>query len=323
MNFPGFENIQQDLLKWEEEMYDELRNCRACPHLCGVNRLEGNSGVCRTDASYPVSSVVMHHGEEPVISGLNGVCNVFFAHCNLQCKFCQNYQISNNQLELQPYRHSIESLLVKILNYLDGGAHAIGFVSPSHVLPQVKVMMKAIKALRSDCVIIYNSNAYDKVSELALLEGLVDIWLPDFKYMDTILGKELSGVPDYPEVAMAALKEMFRQKGTSLVYDPQGLAISGLIIRHLVIPSRVQNSLNILQFLADELSPRVWISLMSQYYPTYRVKDHPEFGRKLLKSEYDEVVERMAALGLDHGWIQEMDSAETYQPDFHQDNPFC
>jgi len=299
-----------------------LQNCVICPHQCGANRLNGPGGYCRTDAALPVSAVVLHQGEEPVLQGKNGVCNVFFAHCNLQCKFCQNHQISDNKSNIETIKYSIELLLNEILMHVDKGAHAVGFVSPSHVLPQVKVLINALKVLRKDVIIIYNTNAYDKATELAALEGLVDIWLPDLKYMDKQLGKELSGVSDYPEIAQLAIREMFRQKGTTLLLDSEGFAVSGLIIRHLVLPSRIQNSLDVLQFLCDDLSPRVWVSLMSQYFPTYRLKSHPEFGRKLRNDEYKLVLDYMESLGMHRGWQQAMDSPETYLPDFQNDSPF-
>jgi putative pyruvate formate lyase activating enzyme len=287
-----------------------------------VNRVEGELGICRTDASFPVASVVLHKGEEPAISGSGGIINIFFAHCNLHCRFCQNHQISDPGPAGGILSVSLESLLTGILTYIDEGIPMVGFVSPSHVLPQVRVIMQAIRVLRPDCRFVYNTNAYDKADALRELEGLVDVWLPDLKYMDASLGLKLSGVGDYPEIAGLAVREMFRQKGSSLLLDSDGRAFSGMIIRHLVLPGEVENSLSVLQFIASDLSPRVWISLMSQYYPAHEVRNDPQFGRTIKAEEYQQVIAGMEALGMERGWVQEPGSSGHYLPDFRLAKPF-
>jgi putative pyruvate formate lyase activating enzyme len=299
---------------------DGLHDCSFCPRACHADRFSGKTGYCKSDAYFSISSICIHHGEEPAISGPNGICNVFFGHCNLQCIYCQNYQISDNMSN--GYHYTLRSIINDILSVLDRGIPALGFVSPTHQLYQMNVIINILHALGRKPVIVYNSNGYDKVEELRKLEGIVDVYLPDFKYMDTRLGKLYSDVNNYPEVALEAIREMYRQKGSTVVYRRDGIAESGLIIRHLVLPGHVENSTGVLECIARELSPSVTISLMSQYYPTYRVKDHPVLGRRIALEEYSQVVRRMESLGFYKGWIQDMESASLFEPDFEKGDPF-
>lgn len=298
-----------------------LSDCTVCPRNCHVNRFESSGGFCRSGAGFGISSICIHMGEEPVISGKDGICNVFFSHCNLKCIYCQNHQISRNNKDNLP---SVEfpEVVTQITAILDKGIRRVGFVSPSHFVPHMMAIIDAIESLGYEPVWIYNTNGYDKVDTLKKLEGIIDVYLPDLKYLDPALAKEYSGTEDYPEVAIAALKEMFRQKGSALITDDEGCAESGIIIRHLVLPGNVKNSLNVLNFIAEELSSRLHISLMSQYYPTPAVSDHPVLGRHLKPEEYDEVTSLMESLGLCKGWIQELDSNSYYKPDFNKDHPF-
>lgn len=299
-----------------------LEDCAWCPRVCHVNRLKGELGYCRSDAGQNIASICIHRGEEPVISGEKGICNIFFTHCNLQCVYCQNYQISDNSTETTGPGLKVEETVKKIVKILDKGINRVGFVSPSHFIPQMLMIIEGVNALGFKPVWVYNSNGYDKVTTLKMLEGIIDIYLPDLKYSDASLGTSLSDVPDYPEIAGKALKEMFRQKGSTLILDENENAESGMVVRHLVLPGQVENSIRILHFLAEELSPRIHVSLMAQYYPTPRVCNHPQLSRRVTSDEYHEVVSAMERLGMHHGWIQEFDSSEFYRPDFNRDHPF-
>lgn len=217
----------------------------------------------------------------------------------------------------------LAEVLSAITHILDQDIGALGFVSPSHVIPQMKIIIKGLKLLGYDPVIVYNSNGYDKVEELRKLEGIIHVYLPDFKYMDMKLAREYSDAENYPQTALNAIKEMYRQVGSSLHLNDTGQAERGMIIRHLVLPGHADNSIRVLQEIADKISPNISISLMSQYYPTYHVAGHPFLGRTLKKNEYQLVVDVMENLGMHNGWIQDLESYENYRPDFQRkEHPF-
>jgi len=299
-----------------------LRDCVICPRECHADRFSGKPGYCRVPVSYSASSVCIHRGEEPVISGSKGICNVFFPHCNLQCSYCQNHQISHNYSPLPPGYSAPGEIVLQITRILDTGINSVGFVSPSHMVPQMKVVIKEIERMGYHPIWVYNSNGYDKVETLRELEGIIDVYLPDFKYMDTGLSGRLSGAPDYPEVAAAAIREMIRQKGTTLRINDEGYAESGVLIRHLVLPGYVENSIRVLKYIAEEISPLVHIGLMSQYFPVYRAPEDPVINRSLQPQEYGKVVRAMEEFGLHRGFIQELQSFNHYRPDFNKNHPF-
>ena len=301
----------------------ELKDCAICPRECHADRLKGRSGYCKSDFTFDISLICKHLGEEPVISGVKGICNVFFAHCNLQCSYCQNYQISRNKYNAVSNEMNLKEIVSDISSILEDGIDLLGFVSPSHFIPQMKAIVYALHEHGKHPVIVYNTNAYDKVETLKSLENIVDVYLPDFKYSDKKLSTEYSDAPDYPEIALKAIKEMIRQKGTSLRLNDDGQAESGVIVRHLVLPGLQMNSLEVMRTIAEEVSPLIHISLMSQYYPTPDVMNHPLIGRNITKEEYQEVVDEMENLGLHRGWLQEYDSHEHYKPDFFKDHPFA
>lgn len=301
---------------------DVLDDCTLCPRNCHANRFSNRLGYCRTGTGFSISSICIHRGEEPVISGSKGICNLFFTHCNLQCRFCQNHQISDNRNDADPFDLSIDEVVRQITRILDQGIPSVGFVSPSHMIPQVKVIVKAVKSAGYNPIWVYNSNGYDKVDTLRQLEGVINVYLPDLKYMDPLLAKQLSDAEDYPRVAGAALKEMLRQQGTTLRVNDDGYAESGLLIRHLVLPGNVSNSLEVLKFIADELSPSVHVALMSQYYPAHRAITDRHLSRSLSGAEYATVVKEMEELGLVRGFIQELESFNHYRPDFNKNHPF-
>ena len=301
---------------------DKLHDCDICPRECHADRFSENLGYCKSDASFNISSIFVHKGEEPPISGENGICNIFFTHCNLQCIYCQNYQISDNRISGKSTEMELNEVIRKVTTILDSGINRVGFVSPSHFIPQVKIIIQCIESLGYDPVWVYNSNGYDKPETLRLLEGIIHVYLPDLKYMESVLAGEYSDAPDYPEVAARALKEMFRQKGAILHFGKDDTAESGIIIRHLVLPGHTDNSLKVLNFIAEELSPRLHISLMSQYYPTPRVSCHPRLNTTVSIEEYSLIVAELDRLGMDNGWIQELSSSSHYRPDFDTCNPF-
>ena len=303
-------------------LLEPLRKCTICPRKCGANRFSEKLGYCKSDTSLFISSICVHHGEEPPISGEQGICNVFFGHCNLQCIYCQNHQISDNSEYDAARRWELKDVLEKIIRCLDSGCKGLSFVSPSHFVPQMKIIIYALRDLGYYPTIVYNTNAYDNVEILKEIEPLVDVYLPDFKYCDPNLGKDFSDVPDYPEAAKAALKEMYRQKGSSLITNGENLAEHGILIRHLVLPGYIENSLNVLRFIANEISTSVHISLMSQYHPAFLAIDLPPLNRSLLNEEYFKVVDEFHRLGFRNGYIQELESYENYRPDFEKDHPF-
>ncbi len=295
--------------------------CVLCPRECGTDRT-AKRGYCGTGNDFDIASVTLHLGEEPVISGTDGICNIFFSGCNLRCIYCQNYQISRNSKRLQGQIKSLTELIDRIVSFLDQGIENIGFVSPSHVVPQVTRIIEALHHRGYFPIVVYNTNSYEKVETLRSLEGFVDVYLPDFKYMDESLAARWSQASDYPEVARLAVKEMYRQKGNRLFFNKNGKLQSGMIVRHLVLPEASADSIAIFSFLADELSNRLAISLMAQYNPNPDVLSIPPLNRKITAEEYQRVVTEIEALGFEIGWLQEFDSAEIYAPDFTLPSPF-
>jgi putative pyruvate formate lyase activating enzyme len=216
----------------------------------------------------------------------------------------------------------LEEVLDKVASLLVKGIKRVGFVSPSHVVPQVKAIINGLHSRGLHPVAVYNTSAYDKLETIRDLSGLIDIWLPDMKYVSSAVAGELSDAPDYPEFALRALKEMYYQKGSVLHTDENGSGESGLLIRHLVLPGYAEESRKVLRTIAEELSTGVHISLMSQYHPTGNVAEHSDLGRSLYREEYESVVEEMEKLGFRNGWVQDMDSNQNYRPDFSREHPF-
>jgi len=304
-----------------KKLFEPLASCSICPRNCEVNRMRGETGICGSNAGFNISSICIHKGEEPVISGSKGICNVFFSRCNLSCIYCQNYQISCNRGAVNAQEMSLDEVVYAIIQMLEEGCHAVGFVSPSHYIPHVKAIVESLHLHGYSPVFIYNTNGYDKVDELSALEEYIDVYLPDYKYSDNNLARKFSKVADYQQVAYAAIKEMYRQKGSTLVLNESGYVEKGLIIRHLVLPGHIENSVKALNDIAD-ISTSIAISLMAQYFPTPAVKTHPELGRTLSLEEYDRVKSELEILGFYKGWVQELESSDFYLPDFEMDKPF-
>ena len=303
-----------------EPFTNQLSNCICCPRNCGVDRIEGKLAVCKVGAEIQISHAGLHFGEEPPISGTKGSGTIFFAGCNLRCVFCQNYQISQ-EFKRHPTRTlSVDELAEEMLRLQSEGAHNINFVSPSHMIFQMADAIIAAKEKGLVIPIVYNTNGYDSVDALRQIRGLVDIYLPDIKYMDNALGKRYSAVLDYAEIIPGVLREMLDQVG-HLKMDDDGIATRGLLVRHLVLPGRLDNTRSCLRFLAD-LSPDIFVSIMSQYSPQHKASKYPEINRTLTKSEYDEITEYALDLGLENAFVQEIESQTACLPDFEQVNPF-
>jgi putative pyruvate formate lyase activating enzyme len=309
----GFSSMNQLLT-------DQLGKCECCPRRCGVNRLEGKTGFCKVGSGMQISHAGLHFGEEPPISGTNGSGTIFFSGCNLRCVFCQNYQISQ---EFQRGRTSIlttDELASEMLRLQDKGAHNINFVSPSHMIFQMADAIQAAKQKGLIVPVLYNSNGYDSVDALRQIRGLVDIYIPDIKYLGYGPGKKFSHVDDYADIVPGVIREMLNQAG-HLVMDRDGIAVRGVLVRHLVLPGYLENSRQCLSFLAD-LSPDMHVSIMSQYSPQYKARDFPEINRPLTENEYDEITDYALKLGLENAFIQNLESQAHYLPDFDQKRPF-
>jgi putative pyruvate formate lyase activating enzyme len=299
-----------------------LENCILCPRECGINRFEGGTGFCRMDAGFNIASVCIHRGEEPSISGTDGICNIFFEGCNLKCIYCQNHEISQSGSLMNHYGTDLQTLLDRTEKILSTGINAVGFVSPSHVVPQVKAIIRGLNSRGLKPVTVYNTSSYDKAETLKGLSGLIDVYLPDFKYATSSLAQAYSEAADYPEVAIKAMKEMYYQKGSVLRVDESGRAESGMLIRHLVLPGHIEESIRVLEIIAEELSTGVNLSLMSQFHPAFHSRNHPPLDRPLHKDEYEIVVSAMEKMGFRNGWVQDMDSFQNYLPDFRKADPF-
>ncbi len=276
-----------------DELYDKLKQCTLCPHRCGVNRVEGERGRCKSGIMPVVSSFNLHFGEEAPLVGSCGSGTIFFTHCNLACIFCQNYDISHlGRGEEVSYQRLAEMML----SLQNRGCHNINFVTPTHMnYAIVKALMVAVPmGLRVP--LVYNSGGYDAADILSILEGVYDIYMPDFKYMDPETAGQLSGAPDYPDAAMGALREMHRQVG-DLVLDRNGIARRGLLVRHLVLPNNIAATDRIINFIA-EISRDTYINLMDQYRPEFRANECFDLKRRITLKEYDDAVEHARACGL-------------------------
>ena len=307
---------------YTEEEIAQLSCCSLCPRECHADRFMGGGGYCGMDASANIASICIHRGEEPPISGPDGICNIFFAGCNLRCTYCQNHEISQPDNTIPGLVKDFNYALDKIQMILSGGINAVGFVSPSHSVPQVKAIIRGLRARGLNPVMVYNTNGYDKAETIDSLEGMIDVWLPDYKYVTPQLARKYSDAADYPEIALKAIKRMYYQMGSPLHINESGMAERGILIRHLVLPGQAEESKSVLRRLAEEVSPGLHISLMSQYHPTPAVSGNPELNRSLHQEEYFSVVDEMHSLGFRNGYVQDMDSYLNYRPDFSREHPF-
>jgi putative pyruvate formate lyase activating enzyme len=278
-----------------------LDDCVICPRDCHVDRNGGSTkGICGVDSRLKVSSANLHFGEEPPISGERGSGTIFLSGCNLKCVYCQNYPISQQ-------RHgdyvTIERAVSMMLDLERRGAHNINFVTPSHYVPQLMAAMLSAYRQGLTIPIVWNTSGYDKVETLRLLNGIVEIYMPDMRYAVSENARCYSAASDYPEINRAVIKEMHRQVG-DLVLDDDGIAVRGLLVRHLVLPENISGSKEIFEFLARDVSPNTYVSLMSQYFPAHKALSMDKINRRILKSEYREALDAFEAAGLKNGWAQ-------------------
>ncbi len=285
-----------------EAAYQLLESCRVCPRECGVNRLRNDRlGFCRSGLNPVVSSASPHHGEEPPLSGTSGSGTIFLTNCNLRCVYCQNYPISQlgNGAERTPGELACQMLWLQ-----EQGCHNLNLVTPTHFMPQILKAIGIAKERGFHLPIVYNTSGYESIEALRLLDGIVDIYLPDMRYSDDPTARKYSVAPHYPEINRSAVREMYRQVG-NLVLDENGIAKKGLIIRHLVLPNGLSGTDGIMKFLAEEVSRDVYISLMSQYFPAHKAHEFKELSRRITAGEYDEACKIMEKYGLENGWTQE------------------
>ena len=309
-----------DLRRRVEALEALLERCTVCPRDCLNNRLNDEIAACYSGRLPIVSSYTPHFGEEPVLVGTKGAGNIFFGNCNLRCVYCQNYQISQTHKEQIKNEVSHERLAEMMLELRSQGCHNINFVSPTHFAPQMAraVFIAAEQGL--DVPIVYNTNSYDATAVLELLNGIVDIYLPDLKYADDESGYRYSKVKSYKECSRLAIAEMYRQTGDELVFNEDGLLMRGLVIRLLVLPNDIAGVRESLEWIRDSLSPRVAVSLMAQYYPTNQAGTNPRnilLSRRITESEWLRAVAALDELKMEEGWMQEFDGAAFYyRPDF-------
>ena len=308
-------------LRRRAEMLNELlHSCNICPKDCKVNRVENKIAACYSGYLPIVSSYCIHYGEEPVLSGCsenendNGIGNIFFGNCNLRCVYCQNYEISQNHKTEIKNEVSIERLAEIMLELQTMNVNAIGLVSPTHFVPQIvsALVIAADNGLRLP--LVYNTNSYDSVEVLRLLDGIIDIYLPDLKYSDNDYGYKYSKVKDYATHAKNSILEMYRQVGSRLFIE-NGILRRGLVIRHLILPNDLAGSRETLKFIS-ELDKNINISLMSQFYPVHKALEIELLSRNIRESEYERVFELMEEFGLENGFMQEFESESYYRPDF-------
>jgi len=296
-----------------EKMHTALSQCRVCPRNCGIDRTKGKTGFCRAPYLPKAAVVSRHDWEEPPISGSKGSGTVFFSHCNLGCVFCQNHDISQNG---HGQEISVERLAEIFLEQQERGFHNVNLVSAVQFIPQTAKALEIAKKNGLSIPVVYNSNGYESIEGLKLLEGLVDVYLPDFKYWNDDLGMEYSNCPHYRETAAAAILEMKRQVGKD-VLDKAGMMQKGIILRHLVLPGQYKDSMKILDWIRDNLDEETYVSLMSQYTPMHKAKEIKALSRKLTTFEYDKVVDHFFEIGLKNGFMQKRSSATSeYTPTF-------
>ena len=279
-----------------------MEKCSLCPRNCGINRLKGKIGACRTGKDFKVASINLHYGEEPPISGTNGSGTVFFTNCNLSCVFCQNYPISQlgngNSV-------TTEKLADKMIELQNKGANNINLVTPTHVYPMVAETIFIARQKGLKIPILSNCGGYESKEVLELMEPFIDIYMPDMKYSSNEMAKKYSKIDKYVENNRTAIKEMYRQKGI-LKFDDNGLATKGLLIRHLVLPNNIAGSKETFEFVSNNISQDTYMSVMAQYHTANISSQFEELNRKVSQTEYDKVLEHFEKAGLYNGWLQEL-----------------
>lgn len=294
------------------KLKEGLEKCEVCPHKCGINRFK-QYGFCRAGDKVKIAFVSIHKFEEPCISGTNGSGTIFFSNCNLKCKFCQNYEISSEGLGEEI---TIEKLADIMILQQERGVHNINLVTPTIYTMQIIEAIKIAKEKGLKIPIIYNCSGYESLETIKMLEGYIDIYLPDFKYYYDDIALEYSNVKNYFEVASKAVISMKEQVGNP-IFDENGIIKSGLIIRHLILPNNTRNTKKVLDFISEKLGNDTYISLMAQYFPAYKAKEIEKISRKLNKKELKVVEDYMGKLGFENGYIQKLGkNEEAFVPNF-------
>jgi putative pyruvate formate lyase activating enzyme len=288
---------QKTLEERAEEAISRLRSCRICPRRCGVNRFKDEKGFCRGERHARIYSYAPHFGEEQPLAGVHGSGTVFFSGCNLACVFCQNYEIS--QLD-QGMKTTAEGLATMMIRLQDLGCHNINFVTPTHFVPQILEALVVAKEQGLTVPMVYNSGGYDSVDTLRLLEGVFDIYMPDMKYGSDDMALKYSHAPDYTRYAKKAIMDMHRQVG-DLVIDENGIAVRGLLIRHLVLPGDGAGTAEVVRFLSQEVSKNTYLNVMAQYHPEHKAYEYPELNRRITVKEYKDAIQLAADARLTRG----------------------
>ena len=294
-----------------------MEKCTLCPRNCFVNRKLGEKGICGQSSTLKVARAALHFWEEPCISGEKGSGAVFFSGCALHCVFCQNQEIANGSVGKEISKERLSEIFLELQ---EKGANNINLVTPGHFVPQIVPAIERARNQGLNLPIVYNTSGYENVDSIRKLEGIVDIYLPDFKYMSSSLSKKYSHAPDYSEVAKKVVAEMVRQTGAASFYEKEGqeLMQRGVIVRHLILPGCMEDSKNIIRYLHDAYGDTIYLSIMNQFTPLKNVEKYPELNRKLTEDEYDEVVDFAIDLGVENGFIQEGETAEeSFIPDFN------
>ena len=292
---------------------NKYENCLLCPRKCGINRSTGQTGVCGVSSEIKVARAALHYWEEPCISGKRGSGAVFFSGCSLHCVFCQNREISDGKEGKVISKERLSDIFMELA---DKGANNINLVTPGQYIPDIVWAVNDAKSRGMKLPIIYNTSGYENVTELKLLEGIVDVYLPDFKYMDSTLSARYSRAKDYPSVAKQALSEMVRQQPDVVIDDAKGLIQKGVIVRQLLLPGHVNDAKAVLKYLYDTYHDHVYISMMSQFTPI-ALKDYPEINRTVTRREYERLVDYALEIGITNAFIQEGDVAkDSFVPAF-------
>ena len=295
-----------------------LERCELCPRQCGVNRLQGRRGFCGAGAEAVVAHYGPHFGEEPPVSGSHGSGTIFFSPCNMRCLFCQNYQISHT---ISGNGVSVERL-AEIFFELQGiGVHNINLVSPTPYVPMIASAIRSARKQGLTIPLLYNTNAYESKSTIEALAGLIDIYLPDLKYWSPAIAEKLSAAPGYPDAAREAIEEMRSQVGDLRMKG--GVAQKGLLIRHLVLPGNLAGTRQLVRWVKERLGNQTALSLMSQYYPVYRAGEYPLLNRRIRSDEYEPLVALLGEEGFRNVYLQELESASVFLPDFGKKRPFA
>ena len=301
----------------DKNMNSKTEKCMLCPRACNVNRTEGEKGVCGVAGEGIMGArAALHMWEEPCISGENGSGTVFFSGCPLRCIYCQNYHIANASVGSTITKERLSEIFLELQQK---NAENINLVTPTHYTPEIIWAVKEARKKGLRLPIVYNCSGYEKVETLKALEGIVDIYLTDFKYMDKFAAKKYSRAEDYPEIAKAALEEMVRQCGQA-VFDERDMMVKGVIVRHLLLPGQMQNAKDVVQYVYETYGDYVFLSLMNQYTPLPQVEAYPEINRCVTEEEYDELMDFAIEIGVENGFIQEGETAkESFIPAFNEE----